>query len=76
MVYDACLQRGKQDRTLKLQKTSFYRNSVYEAVKRRCQEVTWPHGEDGATYYVADGSGISIEREKLRLLGKMGKKAL
>lgn len=76
MVYDACLQRGKQDRTLKLQKTSFHRNSTYGTVKKRCQEVTWPHGEDGATYYVADGSGISIEREKFEIVGEDRKRAL
>ena len=55
----------------KLQKI-FHCNSSYQAVKKRCQGVTWPNG--GATYYVADGLGISIERENFEFVSEDGKK--
>ena len=74
MIYDACHQRGKQDRTWKLQKVSFHRNSTYDAVMQRCREVTWPSEENGALYYVADGSGISIQRENFEIVSEDGKK--
>lgn len=74
MHFDAVQQRGKLDRSWKLTKVSFHRNYSYASVKKRCEEVVWPEGEEGATYYVADGSGISIEREHIEIMSEDGKK--
>ena len=74
MTYDACHQRGKLDRAFRLKKVSFHRNSSYVVVKNRCHDVTWPNKDD-ATYYVADGSGISIERENIEVAAEDGKKS-
>ena len=43
-------------------------------VKNRYRDATWPN-EDDATYYVADGSGISIERENIEVVAEDGKKS-
>ena len=56
-----------------MKKVAFHRNSLYEVVKNRCRDATWPN-EDDATYYVADGSGISIERENIEVMAEDGKK--
>ena len=43
-------------------------------MKKRCQEIVWPEEEEeGASYYVADGSGISIERENIEIMSEDGK---
>ena len=55
------------DRSWKLKKLSFYRESSYDTVKKICQEATWPEEEDGVTFYVADGSGVSIETERFEV---------
>ena len=65
MRYEECLQRGAVDRSWKLEKLSFHRDSAYNTVKKICQEATWPEEEDGVDFYIADGSGVSIEKEKL-----------
>ena len=75
MLYDVCHQRGKLDRTWKLQKLSFYRNSDYQAMKKRCQEATWPCENSEATYYISDGSGVSIERNTFEIVSEDGKKS-
>ena len=74
MTYSACHQRGKLDRSWKLQKLSFHKNLSYQAVKQICQEATWPNEEEGAAYYLADGSGVSIERDNFELISEDGKK--
>ena len=57
---------------------SFHRNSTYQIVKKRCQEVTWPNEDQDTaiTYYVADGSGVSTERENFELVSADGKKSI
>ena len=75
MRYEECLQRGTLDRSWKLQKLSFHRDSSYSTVKKICQEATWPNEEDGVDFYVADGSGVSIEKEKFEVMSNDGKKA-
>ena len=74
MRYEECLQRGAVDRSWKLEKLSFHRDSAYNTVKKICQEATWPEEEDGVDFYIADGSGVSIEKEKLEVLSDDGKK--
>ena len=41
---------------------------------QKCREVAWPSGEDDASYYVADGSGISIQKENFEIVSEDGKK--
>ena len=74
MTYEECLQRGAVDRSWKLEKLSFHRDSGYNTVNKICQEATWPEKEDGVEFYIADGSGVSIEKEKLEVLSDDGKK--
>ena len=73
-MYSACHQRGKLDRSWKLHKLSFHKNLSYQAVKKICQEATWPDEEEGTTYYLADGSGVSIEQDNFELVSEDGKK--
>ena len=73
MVFDPCHQRGKVDRSWKLSKMSFHRNSSYDAMKKRCMEATWP-GHDQETFYIADGSGVSIEKESFGIVTEDGNK--
>ena len=74
MRYEECLQRGMLDRSWKLSKLSFHRESSYGTVKKICQEATWPEEEEGATFYVSDGSGVSIEKERLEVMSDDGRK--
>ena len=74
MRYEECLQRGVADRSWKLEKLSFHRDSSYETVKKICKEATWRDEEDGVDYYVADGSGVSIDKEKLEVVSNDGTK--
>lgn len=74
MIYDPCRQRGRVDRSWKLQKLSFHRNSRYEVVKKRCVELTWPDDDEDSTFYVSDGSGISVEKEKFEIVAEDGSK--
>ena len=69
-----CLQRGMLDRSWKLSKLSFHHESSYGTVKKICQEATWPEEEEGATFYVSDGSGVSIEKERLEVMSDDGRK--
>ena len=47
---------------------------VIQVIIQICQEATWPEEEDGVDFHIADGSGVSIEKEKLEVLSDDGKK--
>ena len=76
MRYEECLQRGAADRSWKLEKLSFHRDSSYTTVKKICKEATWPEEEEDeeVEFYIADGSGVSIEKERLEVMTDDGKK--
>ena len=74
MRYEECLQRGTVDRSWKLEKLSFHRDSSYNTVKKICQEATWPEEDSEVEFYIADGSGVSIEKEQLEVMSDDGKK--
>ena len=72
-------QKRKFDRSWKARKVTFHRNYNYDAVKKRCQEVAWPQEsndpqEGETTYYVADGSGLSIECNNFEVVSEDGSK--
>ena len=73
MRYEECVQCGMLDWSWKLQKLSFHHDSSYSTVKKICQEATWPNEKDGVEFYVADGSGVSIEKEKFEVMSNDGK---
>lgn len=72
MTYDIGKQRGVFDRSFNLTKVSFHRDAAYDVVKDRCQRAVWPDGKEDDKFYVADGSGVSIQRESFEVEGLDG----
>ena len=55
-------QKGVIDRSKISQNISFHRNLTYEGVKKWCIEAMWQEA-DAESFFIADGSGVSIELE-------------
>ena len=55
-------------------KLSFHHDSSYGTVKKIYKEATWPEEEEGTSFYVADGSRVSIETERFEVMSGVGKK--
>ena len=73
MIFNQVKQKGVIDRSQPLVKLSFHRNLPYNAVKKRCIEAMWMEQDDeSSSYYIADGSGVSIEKEELELICEDG----
>ena len=73
MLFDQVKQKGVIDRSQPVVKLSFHQNLPYSAVKKRCIEAMWMEQDDeSSSYYIADGSGVSIEKEELELICEDG----
>ena len=72
MIYDIGKRRGIFDRSFNLLIVSFHRDLCYDMVKDRCQRAVWPDVTDGDTFYIADGSGVSIKGESFEVQGLDG----
>ena len=53
-------------------KVSFHRDASYDVVRDRCQRAVWPDVKEGDRFYVADGSGVSIQKESFEVEGLDG----
>ena len=73
MIFNQVKHKGVIDRSQPLVKLSFHRNLPYNAVKKRCIEAMWMEQDDeSSSYIIADGSGVSIEKEELELICEDG----
>lgn len=70
MIFDPKKNKAIIDRAFTIQKLAFIKNANYDLVLETITNFAWPpesRDADATTFYVADGSGVSIESDEFIL---------
>ena len=73
MEYNYDKAKAVLDKSFKMVKIPFHKDSPASDITRRCQEVVWGDSQlsnDSFDYYLADGTGMAIDAQDQFVLDK------
>ena len=60
MIFDDIKQKGVLDRSFQSRSVAFHHEMNYEHMLQKSVRSVWPDAPSSSTFYLANGSGISI----------------